>query len=134
MPHEQVDRSALAVDRIRNLDPNDPTGAAQQLRHPTDQPRVSLIEQSIEVAAPPAELDHEFRIQLESDASDLLDLAGVAGVSQDVVSLIERGRLALVSLASPMPQGSEPGTDPDVHGPRMARAASLAITYEAGSY
>jgi hypothetical protein len=137
MPSEQVDRSTFTVDRIRDLGPDIPAACPKKLSRLADQRRVVLIEHSIEVAASPAKLDEELRVEREGDAPNLVQGDEVQPPSLDQRDDILRdpGTTPEFRLgpASSMPQRSEASADPDLHVARMASTACFPIIYEAGS-
>ena len=55
MPREHVDRAALAVDRVRRLDSDEPAQSLEMLDRGGDDARVALVEQAIDCSPAPSD-------------------------------------------------------------------------------
>ncbi len=73
MPCKDVDRAALAVDRIGHLQPHVPAVATKHRDDSAHDGRVRLIHEPIEVASPPPKLRGELGIKLARDPAQLSD-------------------------------------------------------------
>lgn len=64
---QHVDRPALAVNVVGNLDSSLPAGSIEDFRDSCRERRMIRVEQAVELAGPPAHLEHEAGIQRGQD-------------------------------------------------------------------
>lgn len=134
MPGEQIDRSALAVDRVRDLRQRLPAEASEPLEDPTRQSRVALVHQPIKVAASPTERDTEIGIErrrhrLEEAKWHSVDLAAFDPRYPILRRTRPPGHIGL-SPAEPMAQRPESPAEPGiVHAEIVRLGAYRRLTY-----
>ena len=73
MPREHVDRAVRAVDGVGHLDLNFPAEVGEKAPDRARETSVVVIEQSVELAAAPAKVDHEPRLERCHDGDDVLE-------------------------------------------------------------
>jgi hypothetical protein len=120
MPREQVDRAAFAIDGIRDLGTYDPTRRAEHVRDRTHERCVSFIDEPVQVAASPPELDNEIRVQRSGDPANGLqrETFEMAALEQRYQALRDAGtgRQVALSPAKSLTERSEARADPEIHG------------------
>lgn len=132
VPSEHVDRASVAIDGERHLDLGDPAQALEDLDDETDQPRMDLVEESIE----PRALIPGNKIESRSNSVERRAklvygyIAQLAALEHDDLPPADARALRHVSLA-------HPGLDPQLpvnarqlvvsHARRIRRRPSLTL-------
>lgn len=124
VPSKRIDGAAVAVPSERHLKTDLPAPALEQRGQASYQTRMTLVEESIELAAPPPDVQDKLRVECAEDATEhadaeVLDMPALEGRHP---SLADRGATGEVGLtpAEAMAQGT--GDAPEA---KLAHAASV---------
>ena len=128
VPCEQVDRTALAVDRIRHLGLNDPAGFEESPDHCVGQRRVPRIEEVVERTTSPSDEDDHFRVEHSEEAAKTAQRHALhpAALQERNLVLAAGGASShvLLTQAEPLAEDTRNPSDPQVvHRARIAHRA-----------
>ena len=135
MPREDIDHAAFAADRERDFGRRDPfRQVAERPRNRFVKPRMSGIEQAIEVAGPPAAEHVDPDVQRGSDCAEAVERERpeMAAFEPGDRRLADAGAHAKVGLAPPAPNAdkSDRAAEPLVaHPGSVASGSLLPITW-----
>jgi hypothetical protein len=132
VPAEHVDRSSLAKDRVRDLRPELPTIADEQLREVVTELCVKRVQQTIEIATSPSDGEHEFRVEASDDLPNRLDRHPVdlTALEQRDLSLAQPDATTQIALAQAetLAKRTPEAPDPEVvHGISFDGRAHLPL-------
>jgi len=133
MERQDVDRAALAPDRERDLDLDDPAPPNEQCHDRVDQRRVGFVDQPIELFAAPPQLEVHVgaerpgRTNQRSDRH-AADLASIDGCDQRAREARVAGDIHLASLVAHA-ERPELTTEPEpIHPDIVIDVPLLAVT------
>ena len=133
MEGEDVDRPALAPDRERDLDLNNPTKAPKESHEGIDQGRMRLVHQSVEALASPSKVEVDVRAKSsrrldERAHRDTIELAPIDRSDQGTREAGTDGHVPLAALESD-PQRAELASESEgIHPPIVGRLDALGLT------
>ena len=118
MPGEQIDRSAITKVVVRDLGHDFPAARAQKIGGRTHDGRVPLIEQAIDGAASPSDLQIDTRFEAPEDLPNRsdLDCVEMSAFQHRELLLADADQCAELLLRQPRTAAERPkqATRPDV--------------------